>query len=266
MEPQAAHYKPSLTDPRKYLVYADYFKEYLACGDFKSLGASLKYMFTHRLPVKGFQTKSRMGKFMIRPHTTDFQFINFAYEREIKEYMLKNIDSFDVFIDVGACIGEYCVWLAKLGKKCIAIEPVNNAAVRANVELNHMAHMVKVLPCGLGKNKEKVYFNIPYGIPSSSYMDRDTDKEPNVDIETFDSVYETFGIPESGKVLVKLDVEGMEPDVIEGAKKFISSFKNITFIYEHFESDDYRNDKALSAHANFVFSDIDKANRLAVKK
>ena len=109
METTATQYKPSLSDPAKYMVYLDYLKEYLACKDFKSLGASLKYVFTHKLPSEDFETKSRMGSFHIRKQTTDFQFINYAYERKVKEYMEKNLDSFDVFIDAGACIGEYCV-------------------------------------------------------------------------------------------------------------------------------------------------------------
>lgn len=266
MEPIAAHYKPSLLNPGKYATYMDYFAEYIKCKDFKSLTASLKYVFTHKLPAKGYTTNSRMGDFFIRPETTDFQFINFAYERKVKKYIADNIDTFDVFIDAGACIGEYCIWLAKMGKKCIAIEPVNFEAVRKNVALNNLESLVQVFPCGLGSKKERVYFNVPVGIPSSSYADRETTKEPNVDIETLDSLYEKFNIPASSRVLMKLDVEGMESEVIAGAKDFINKFKELSFIYEHFESDNYRNDKALQAVTTFTFKDIDDVNRLAIKK
>lgn len=265
MESYAANYKPSLRDPAKYIIYADYFKEYLLCNDYKSLGASLKYMFRHKLPAKGYTTSSKMGEFYIRPGSTDFQFINFAYERKVKKYMLKHIDSFDVFIDIGACIGEYCIWLAKLGKKCIAIEPVNHAAVTKNVGLNKMEGSVKVFPYGLGSKPEKVYFNIPTGLMSSSHIDRETDKTPNVQIETFDNLFSQFDISPNARVLVKMDVEGMETEVIAGAAKFIGQFKHIQFIYEHFPVDGYVNDKALSQFADFSFSDIDEVNRLAVK-
>ena len=265
MEPVAASYKPSPFNVSKYLIYADYFKEYIRCGDFKSLGISLKYMFTHKLSGQDYTTKSRMGTFNIRKGTTDFQFINFAYERAIKRYILKNIDSFDVFIDIGACIGEYCIWLALQGKKCIAVEPVNFEAVRKNVSLNKLESMVQVYPYGMGSKNERVYFNIPSSLPSSSYMDKDSNKEPNAEIKTLDSLYSGFGLAPDARILVKLDVEGMETEVIAGAKEFINKFKNISFIFEHFETDEYKNDKALSAIANFKFMDIDKANRLAVK-
>ena len=136
MEPFNAHYKPSLFNPGKYFKYIDYFTEYLKAGDFKSLSASLKYVLVHQLPIEGFHASSRMGNFYIRPSTNDFQFINFAYERKVKNYIADNLDTFDVFIDIGACIGEYCIWLAKAGKKCIAIEPVNFEAIKKNISLS----------------------------------------------------------------------------------------------------------------------------------
>ena len=265
MEPVAAHYKPSLSNPVKYLTYIDYFKEYIVCKDFKSLAASLKYVFTHKLPKEDYETSSKMGNFLIRKGTTDFQFINQAYERKVKKYIQDHIDDYDVFIDAGACIGEYCVWLAKQNKRCIAIEPVNFEAVKKNVSLNNLGDKVKVFACGLGNKKDRVYFNIPTGLPSSSYLDKESDKEPNVDIETLDSLIAQFGIAPTDRVLMKMDVEGMEPELIEGAKNFIGSHKNLTMIYEHFETDDLQNDKALSAVANFRFADIDGVNRVAIK-
>jgi FkbM family methyltransferase len=266
MEPVAANYKPSLFDFSKYAVYADYFKEYIACKDFKSLGASLKYMFTNKLPEKDYNTRSRMGHFLIRKGTTDFQFINEAYERKVKKYIREHINEFDVFIDAGACIGEYCIWLAKEGKRCIAIEPVNFEAVRKNIALNGLENRIRLFTCGLGNKKERVYFHIPNGLPSSSYLERNGAHEPNVDIETFDSLTPKFGIAPGDRVLMKMDVEGMEPELIEGARNFISGHQHLTLIYEHFESDDYRNDKALSAIARFDFADIDGVNRVAIKK
>src|SRR5215210_6017440 len=143
-EPVATPYKPSLLNFRKYAVYADYFKEYLTCRDMKSLSASLKYMLTHKLPEKDYYTSSQLGNFLIRKGTTDFQFINQAYERKIKKYIHDHIDTFDVFIDAGACIGEYCIWLAKLGKKCIAIEPINYEAIKKNISLNKLESKIKV--------------------------------------------------------------------------------------------------------------------------
>lgn len=266
MEPVATTYKPSLWKLSKYVTYFDYFKEYVVCSDFKSLSASLKYMFTHRLPGEGYRTSSKMGTFFIRKQTTDFQFINYAYERKIKEYVLNNIDSFDVFIDAGACIGEYCIWIARLGKKCVAIEPVNFEAIRENVKLNKLEDKIQVFNIGLGNQREKVSFNVPVGLPSSSYLDREATTGTLVDIKLLDDITPEFNFLPNARILMKLDVEGMEPQVIDGAKKFITSRKELKIIYEHFREDNFRNDKALSAIADFSFQDIDPVNRLAIKK
>src|SRR6266567_403395 len=121
----AFEYKPSWKKTSKYGKYLRYFAEYLKYGDFKSLRFSLKFMFAHKLPAEDYEANSGMGRFMIRKNTNDFQFVNYAYEKAIKDYFIKNIDTFDVFIDVGACIGEYDIWLAKKGKRCIAVEPIS---------------------------------------------------------------------------------------------------------------------------------------------
>jgi FkbM family methyltransferase len=259
-------YKPSLLSFNKYLTYADYLKEFIACKDFKSLRASFKYVMTHKGPAEDYQASSKMGTFLIRKGTNDFQFINKAYERKVKEFIQKRLDTFDVFIDVGACIGEYCIWLAKEGKRCIAVEPVNFKAIEKNVRLNGMEDKIQVFACGLGREKARVHFNIPDDVTSSSYMERNSTAEPNVDIETLDGIASRFNIRDTDRILIKLDVEGMENEVIEGGKEFIAKHKNLTFIYEDFITDDFRNDKALQAIADFDFSYIDEVNRLAVKK
>lgn len=262
----AANYKPSWKKLNKYNVYFKYFAEYIKNGDMKSLGTSLKYVFTHKLSDEDYITQSKMGRFLIRKGTTDFQFINFAYETDVKKYMLSALDTFDVYIDIGACIGEYCVWLAKLGKKCIAIEPVNYAAIQSNVDLNKLGESIQIFNCGLGSKKEKVYFNIPKGVTSSSHLDRSVDKEPNVDIETLDNIYHQFRISPTDRVLIKLDVEGMETDVIEGGLQFLQSLKNLQIIYEHFESDKMNDSNVLGKIAEFKITDLDDVNRLAVKQ
>ena len=67
------------------------------------------------------------------------------------------------------------------------------------------------------------------------------------------------------RIILKLDVEGMEVEAIQGATNFIQSHPNLRIIYEHFPEDGFRNDKALQAIADFNITDIDKVNRIASK-
>lgn len=151
-------------------------------------------------------------------------------------------------------------------KKCIAVEPVNFRAIEKNIALNQLENSIQLFACGLGSKKARVHFKIPTDVTSSSYMDREGLGEPNVDIETLDAIAEKFNIKETDRILFKLDVEGMEDDVIRGGQNFIRKYKNLSFIYEDFSTDNFRNDKALSEIADFDFSYIDEVNRLAVKK
>jgi FkbM family methyltransferase len=259
-------YKPSWKNFSNYGQYVRYFFEYLKYGDFKSLGASLKYIFTHALPQRDYITSSGMGKFIIRKNTMDFQFINSAFERSVKDYMQQNLGTFDVFVDVGACIGEYCIWLAKEGKLCVAVEPVSWETLKTNIELNSVEDKVKLFACGAGEKKERVHFNIPESIKSSSHLSRNSTEEPNVDIDTVDNIMQVMNIPANSRVIMKFDVEGMEPEAIAGAKEFIKSCTNLRVIFEHFKENDLQNNNALLAICDFSFQDLDPVNRMGTKK
>ena len=63
---------------------------------------------------------------------------------------------------------------------------------------------------------------IPDDVKSSSHIDRDETKEPNVDIETFDALSKQFNLNINDRIILKLDVEGMEVEAIRRCKRFYS--------------------------------------------
>ena len=259
-------YKPSPYSPKKYLTYARYFLEYFFRGDFKSIAASFSYVFLKRGPKEDYVTTTPMGEFLVRKGTNDFQFITNTYEKEVKKFLMERLGEFDVFIDAGACIGEYCIWLARQGKHCIAIEPVNYHAIELNVRMNDVQDKVQVFRYGLGDKPEKVHFNIHTDTTSSSCLDRNATGEPNVDIETLDNLCKKFKISATDRIIMKLDVEGMETEAIKGASRFIRACPNLTIIYEDYITDNFRNDKLLSKLGDFRFYNIDEINRVAEKR
>jgi FkbM family methyltransferase len=258
-------YKPNLLRINKYITYLNYFKEFIISKDLKSLRASINYVMSQKGAEEDYIATSTLGRFHIRKGTNDFQFINRTYEKKVKDFIQNNLNQFDIFIDVGACIGEYCIWLAKQGKKCIAIEPVNYDAIEKNISLNKMEGSIQLLKCGLGAKRERLYFFKHHDVTSSSYMERNSKNEPNTDVKTLDEIAKIIGIKPLDRVLIKLDVEGMEKEVLEGGKNFISNHQHLTFIYEDHVIENYANDKTLKSLANFKCSDIDGVNRLAVK-
>jgi FkbM family methyltransferase len=258
MEKDNAYY-PSIWRVRKFSRYISYFWQYLKWGDFNSLGAALKYTLFHTPSKKGWVSKSEMGTFHIRPNTSDFQFINVAYESAIKVYLKGLIPKMTYFVDVGACIGEYNVWLAKSGVKCFAFEPVNFVGLRENVKLNQLENLITVYPIGIGAKKEKVTFEVMKTVTGSSNIDR-SKGEGNIEIDTLDSVFEKFSVKDNETLVMKMDVEGMEGEVIDGGMNFLAGIKNLYVIYERFADSEDVIERRLNKIGKFEYSKIDSAN------
>lgn len=258
-------YYPSWTNFANYGKYLGYFSEYIKYNDWKSLKASLRFVLFNKPTEESWETKSALGRFQIRSGTTDFQFINYAYEKEVRDYLKteQSAGRLDAFVDIGACIGEYCIWLGGKGVKCVAFEPVNHAAVKRNIEINNAGNNVKLFACGLGSKPEKVNFNVMTTVTGSSYIDRESGSG-NIDIERFDDLFPQTGLDFNSQIVVKLDVEGMETEVLEGARDFIAKARNLRIIFERYENDTTVDDK-LNTLAKFRYEPIDKYNYLATK-
>ena len=223
-------YHPSPINVLKYGTYTDYLVECYRNKDWESIKDSFKYVLFRTPPSSDRLIKSRMGTFWCRGNTNDFQYVNYAYERSVKDYIAANFNNFDCFIDIGACMGEYCIWLAQQGKKCVAFEPVpkNYLALSKNVEINKLQQYIKAFPIGLGSKSEEVYFEIQSVLTSASGIDRNyTGVERNVKIERFDDLQSQLPCTTDDRIMMKLDVEGMEVDVLTGAESFIKNVKSL---------------------------------------
>lgn len=260
-------YYPSVYNFNKYLTYLRYFYEFLKYRDFTSMKASYQYLLKNIPPSRSWIATSRLGKFRIRKGTNDFLFINYTYERKVRDYLADESKNITCFIDVGACIGEFCVWLSGKGVKCIAFEPVNFEAARENFRINEVEDKIKLYKCGLGSEDKHVFFDIKKVVTSSSRIDRNRLDEPgNIQITSLDKVLPPGTFTDADNVVIKLDVEGMELDVLEGGKNTITNTKNISVIYEHTVSGDDKISEMLLAMGNFEFRKLDDVNTLAKKK
>jgi FkbM family methyltransferase len=207
-----------------------------------------------------------MGTFTLRPGTTDFQFTNFSYETAIKKYLLRKGKDIGLFIDIGACIGEYAIWLGKQGIPCIAIEPVNHAAIMENIALNTIAPgQIKVLNCAVGSDNKKVSFEVLEGVTSSSYMNED-DTGGDIDCRRLDDIIDLGRYDTSKPVVIKLDVEGMEIEALKGAERLIKQAPKLEIVYEYCSCGDMAIRAVLDQYARFTYRDLDGVNTLAVKQ
>ncbi|MGJ3234265.1 FkbM family methyltransferase [Marivirga sp.] len=262
-------YYPSAFAANKYFQYFRYLIEFAKYNDWASIKSSFRLVLMGSAEKKQRIAKSRLGNFLIREGTTDFQFINYAYERKIRNYLKTNINSFDVFIDIGACIGEYCVWLAQHNKECYAFEPVpkNYIALEENINLNNVKNKVKTYPYGLGEKEEEVLFEVMDSVTGSSHINRNNNiSGEKIKIKELNNILPESEINSEKRIILKMDVEGMEVDVLNGGHKFIERIKNLRVIYEHsFSGADEIKNKLLKL-GNFEFKHLDEYNMMATKK
>lgn len=135
-----------------------------------------------------------------------------------------------VAIDVGAHIGNHTVFLALSGFEVVAFEPnpITREQLERNVKLNEL--QVQVLAAAAGS--KQTYARLESENPSNTGMTR-TIEDPlgGVPMVTIDSL-------NLDPKVIKIDVEGSELDILEGARQTIWRCKPVLYIES--EAEDLR--------------------------
>lgn len=153
---------------------------------------------------------------------------------------LNRLSKEDVLWDIGSNIGVYSIYAAKvIGNKTYAFEPCwkNTFFLQENIDINDLNKFVTAYPIAIGKeHKYDVLLNTR-NIPgctgaevsgselsnnnTQNYKDK---KESGCVVESIDSLVEKGLTPPTH---LKIDVDGLEPDIIEGAKNTLPKVKSI---------------------------------------
>ena len=149
----------------------------------------------------------------------------------------------DLFIDAGANLGYFSVIIGHLLKsehqqgKILAFEPCSSTfkILKENIDANNLHYIVQLFPVGLGSKKEKKTLHV------STFNELNTFCQPHfvesstqeVKIQALDSFYGYF-TQEYKKCIIKIDVEGFEKQVLQGADKFLSDIRTQHVIVECF--------------------------------
>ena len=253
---------------KKLITYLRYFSEYLKFGDFVSIIASVKYLLNKTSHQNDRIIQTSVGTFFCRKNTNDFQFANYYYEWGVKKFILKQKNEFSVFIDIGACVGDYTILLAKMNKQCFAFELVsdNFKTLQKNLELNGLQKKVKQYPYGLGDADYSASFTFdPVNTGASRINKVKKSITEKAEIRKLDTLMNEMAIDKNEHIFVKLDVEGMEAEVIRGAFNFIMYYSNITFIVEEKHSGQLPIIDTFNDIALFEFGEVDEFNMYAKK-
>jgi len=142
-----------------------------------------------------------------------------GYYEKVMLNFIKDLGIKGTYIDAGANIGNHSLYFAKECKvKVVAFEPDpdNYKLLYENIK----EHNVEAFNIGLGSRQSRMGIEKHY---DNMGMNRLITGD-EVDVLKLD----TFELDNVG--LIKIDVEGMEVDVLRGAKKTIEKYKPALFI------------------------------------
>ena len=147
------------------------------------------------------------------------------YEPENKKYF--NIER-GVFVDIGANIGRYAVMQArKLHEgKVIAIEPMPKdfKILKKNISLNRLKNIIPIeIACSDKKGNADFWLGAEgEGTAHSLFEIKNRSRKIRVKTDTLDNIIRDLKIKRVD--LMKVDVEGAEPNVFRGAKKILGEY------------------------------------------
>jgi FkbM family methyltransferase len=163
------------------------------------------------------------AKLLVRPGMTGAtgNIYTGLHEFEDMAFVLHVLRTSDLFVDVGANVGSYTILAsAALGAKTIAFEPIPTTYGHLvdNIDLNGVHDLVIAHNIGVGAERGELIFTSSLDTVNHVLGAAESDiASTKIAVNTLD---ETLG--ESRPTVIKIDVEGFETRVIDGAGKALS--------------------------------------------
>lgn len=153
------------------------------------------------------------------------EFYDLSALKDIQNY----IKDGSIILDIGANIGNHSMFLARFCRpeKIYAFEPVpaTYSILIENIERNHYGDIVTAYPYGAGKAAGRASIS-KFNQENIGGTELQEDAEGSIEIVSIDSF-----IPGLNKLdFIKIDVEGFENWVLEGAIHTIQRFKPTIYI------------------------------------
>lgn len=154
--------------------------------------------------------------------------------------MLRWVDTFrpdDVFYDVGANVGPYCIYAAQRGIDSYAFEPeLSNVQVMyENIFLNHVQDKCTPIPMPLGESttSDVIYLKTTtkgdalHSVGRKSYLlsDNHAPETMKTIVMSLDDVIESFNLP--APTCLKIDVDSNELGILKGARKTLAHVREL---------------------------------------
>jgi FkbM family methyltransferase len=163
------------------------------------------------------------AKLLVRPGMTGAtgNIYTGLHEFEDMAFVLHVLRTSDLFVDVGANVGSYTILAsAALGAKTIAFEPIPTTYGHLvdNIDLNGVHDLVIAHNIGVGAERGELIFTSSLDTVNHVLGAAESDiASTKIAVNTLDEM-----LGESRPTVIKIDVEGFETRVIDGAGKALS--------------------------------------------
>ena len=166
------------------------------------------------------------SKFLVKTGETGLTGNIYAGLHEFPDmgFLLHFLRAEDLFIDIGANVGSYTILACSaVGARGVAFEPVPGTYERLveNMRLNHLEKKVKCINKGVGDQQGTIAFTSDRDTTNHALASGEQcDNKVTVEVTSLDTA-----LAGEDPSLIKIDVEGYETPVLEGAQE---SLKNQT--------------------------------------
>lgn len=145
------------------------------------------------------------------------------HEFDDMAFLLHLLRPEDMFADVGSNIGSYTILASGVvGAKSVAFEPVPSTFyfLNKNIEINKLNNISSAYNVGVGSNKGNLKFTNDFDTINHVVVGNEHDINTiDVEIITLNDFFTDKQVP----TLMKIDVEGFEKSVLEGAANVLKN-------------------------------------------
>ena len=198
---------------------------------------SLDYLDTSAVPVATVNSPAGALKFLMYGEYTEFR-IRTLLTKEVETIAwISKMSAENVLWDIGANIGLYSVFAGNCGLNVFAFEPspTNFWLLNQNVALNNLAS-VKCLPLAVAGGTEIVNFTVDLS-PAAAGTNQISDKSSGTLVQAYSINDLVQSAACSWPNHLKIDVDGIELDILKSAESVLSSDRLTSVMCEVDESD-----------------------------
>lgn len=197
------------------------------------LGKRFLNLLKNNLPNLRLITRKRHNglKTCLGPDNASYKFFFTSFKSGLINKFIQDLKEIDYFIDIGANVGWYSLCAARSSKcQVLSIEPNPNTFITlfTNIKINNLSHRIIVINAAISSNNHNVTIT-NLNSADQNFIEFNNPNGIKVIPLKLDEV--VTKIPKNKNIAIKIDVEGLEDDVIFSGESSLSKRKEIKLIY-----------------------------------